>query len=55
MRKSAKAYALFVGYLHAAAAFAMRDNPYLGADTFDEFFAMGYDAYSAVALASDVL
>ena len=55
MRKSAKCYTLFVDNLHAAAAFAVAGDPYLGADALVEFFAMGDDAYAAVALSGDVL
>ena len=48
-------HVLFVDYLYAAAAFAMGADADLGVDAFQQFFAVGDDAYTAVALTSDEL
>ena len=55
MRKSAKCYTLFVDYFHSAAAFAVAGDSYLGADALVQLFAVGDDAYAAIALSGNVL
>jgi hypothetical protein len=44
-----------VDYFHTTATFTVAADMDLGSNALVQFFAMGYDAYSAVALASDVL